>query len=194
MANEALEIIRAEHRSLAAVLDAINYLINEIREGRMQPDFKLYWAMIHYIEAFPEKLHHPKEDNYLFAALRKRTREADKLLDSLEREHRGGEARVQALQLSLGRYEGGVEHGFEEFSDAIKNFADFNWRHMSIEEKEFMPLTEKHLTDADWAAITQAFLDNCDPMFGKERGDQFRRLFTRIVNMAPPPIGLGAAS
>ena len=59
MANEALEIIRAEHRSLAAVLDAINYLINEIREGRMQPDFKLYWAMIHYIEAFPEKLHRP---------------------------------------------------------------------------------------------------------------------------------------
>jgi len=40
--------------------------------------------MVHYIDAFPERLHHPKEDRYLFLALRKRTGEANAALDRLK--------------------------------------------------------------------------------------------------------------
>ena len=60
--HSALTVIRGEHRSLAAVLDGLRYLVHEIREGRIEPDFQLLFAMLDYIDAFPEKLHHPKED------------------------------------------------------------------------------------------------------------------------------------
>lgn len=191
MARDAVEIIKSEHRSLVAVLDAANYLLAEIRAGRLEPDFRLFWAMVYYIETFPEKLHHPKEDGVLFARLRQRTHAADALLNELERQHRGGGARVQALQLALGRYEADADGGLEQFAQAVDAFARFNWKHMSSEENDLMPLAEAHLTDADWQEIAAAFRDNRDPMFGAQTGSHFRELFRKIVNMAPPPIGLG---
>ena len=38
-------------------------------------------AMLHYIDEFPEKLHHPKEDNYLFPPIAGRVPEAQRLIE-----------------------------------------------------------------------------------------------------------------
>ena len=68
----ALDVIRAEHRSLAAVIHGLRHLVREVREHGARPDFGLLEAMLRYIDAFPERLHHPKEDRYLFRRLRER--------------------------------------------------------------------------------------------------------------------------
>jgi len=65
---------------------------------------------------------------------------------------------------------------------------------MRVEETEMMPLAERYLTDEDWASIDSAFLDHDDPMLGVETSDGFRELFKRIVNLAPPPIGVGPSA
>ena len=62
---------------------------------------------------------------------------------------------------------------------------------MRTEEKEVLPLAEKHLSAGDWEAIDAAFLGHTDPMLGINVGAQFDTLFSRIVNLAPPPIGVG---
>jgi hemerythrin-like domain-containing protein len=38
--------------------------------------------MLYYIREYPEQVHHPKEDRYLFARLRDRTGELDEVLDA----------------------------------------------------------------------------------------------------------------
>jgi len=43
------------------VLHGLWYLVDEVGEGRRKPDFTVLRAMMHYIDTFPEKLHHPKE-------------------------------------------------------------------------------------------------------------------------------------
>ena len=45
---QAIRIIRAEHRSLAAVLDGMIYLVHQIRDRGAEPDFNLLGAMIYY--------------------------------------------------------------------------------------------------------------------------------------------------
>jgi nucleotide-binding universal stress UspA family protein len=87
-----LAIIRDEHRSMAAVIHGLEFLVRDARARGVPPSFPLLRAMLHYIKAFPEKLHHPKEDAYLFRKLRERTRELDGTLDTLEREHTEGHA------------------------------------------------------------------------------------------------------
>ena len=193
--HEAMDIIKAEHRALAAVINALKFLVTEVRAKRINPDFKLLWAMLYYIEAFPEKLHHPKEDGYLFAKLRQRTHECDALLDELENQHRAGEERVRDLQVALGHFVAGKADGFDTFASAVERFADFNWKHMSIEEREVLPLTGKYLTPADWKVISKAFQQNQDPLTGVAIGAdlEFSRLFTEIVNLVPAPLGLGAS-
>jgi len=188
---EAVRIIRNEHRSLAAVLHGMVYLVREIRDRGARPDFALLGAMIYYIDTFPERLHHPKEDKYVFRLLRMRCVEAAPLLDRLEQEHRTGASKIRALEQALARFQQGGMPEFQAFAAAVDAYADFHWEHMRAEEKEVLPLAEKHLTAGDWEAIDAAFTDNSDPLFGTGPGQAYDQLFQRIVNLAPPPIGVG---
>ena len=88
----AIQIIEDEHRSLAAVLHGLLYLVREIQVRGEPPDFELLGAMLNYIEAFPERFHHPKEDAYLFRKLRERDPSPAALLDQLESAARGRRA------------------------------------------------------------------------------------------------------
>ena len=57
-----------------------------------------------------------------------------------------------------------------------------------------LPEAEKHLTDADWLELDSAFAQNTDPLNGKYARDPvYDKLYSRIVSMAPAPIGLGQA-
>lgn len=193
MLNSALAIIQDEHRSLAAVVHGLRYLVREIRERGAKPDFRLLWAMIFYLDEFPEKLHHPKENAYIFARLRQRTHEADTVVAELERQHVAGARHVRDLELALGQYEAGMPGGEDRFAAAVETFADETVKHMALEESTVLPLAKKYLTGEDWVEICAAFSENGDPRFDAEADQDCRDLFTRIVNLAPPPIGVGPA-
>ena len=68
----ATTIIRDEHRALASVVKGLQFLVQEIQNRGQTPDFPLLQSIVSYIEQFPDKLHHPKEDQSLFPALRLR--------------------------------------------------------------------------------------------------------------------------
>ena len=187
-AAQALEIIREEHRLLAAVLHGLKFMVGEIRGGRTQADFALFRAMVYYIDAYPERLHHPKEEQFLFRLLRLRTTAADALLDDLRREHEAGEGEIRNLERKLLAYEHGAP--FAAFTDAADAYVDTYFNHMRKEEKQVFPLAEQWLTVADWAEVGAAFAKNRDPRSGPDAAE-FRALFSRIVNLAPPPIGVG---
>lgn len=193
MLNTALTIILDEHRSLAAVTHGLRFIVREMREKDAEPDGKLLWAMLYYIDTFPQKLHHPKEDAYLFRRLKMRTRAADKAIMELEHQHRAGAEHVRALEMALGRYQAGAPGGREAFMAAAETFADEIAVHMALEENVVIPLAKQHLEPEDWVEIAQAFGENGDPRFGAEPDHEFRSLFSRIVNLAPPPIGVGPA-
>ncbi len=190
---KAIRIIRDEHRSMAAVLHGMLYLVREIAEHGTKPDFNVLGAMIYYIDDVPERFHHPKEDKYLFPLLRIRCPAARKLLDRLGEEHRIGAEKIRSLEQALARYQQGGRSRFAAFKAAVDAYAEFHWQHMRSEELEVLPLAEKHLTAGDWEAIDAAFAGHTDPLLGAEAGGEYERLFRRIVNLAPPPIGVGPA-
>jgi hemerythrin-like domain-containing protein len=190
---QAIRIIQDEHRSLGAVLHGMLYLVREIRERGARPNFELLGAMIYYIDAFPERFHHPKEDQYLFRLLRIRHPAAAPVLDRLHTEHRSGAELIRNLEQTLARYQQGGTGEFPAFAAAVEAYANFHWEHMRTEEKEVLPLAQEYLTAGDWEAIDAAFLGNTDPLLGASAGSEYDHLFRRIVNLAPPPIGVGPA-
>ena len=62
MRFEAIGLIQDEHRSLAAVIQAAEFLVRKYVREDKSPDFKLLHAMLYYVREFPERRHHPKED------------------------------------------------------------------------------------------------------------------------------------
>jgi hemerythrin-like domain-containing protein len=189
--STALNIIRDEHRSIAAVLHGMKELVFRIRERGTKIDPKVFRAMLYYLDTFTERMHHPKEDRYLFDPLRRRGAGPDSLIAELERDHAEGEAALRRVEQCLIRYEEGGEKEFPEFAREVDNFVEGYWEHMRKEEEHVFPLAEKLFTLADWVAIDHAFKTNADPL-ANDRGEKdFRKLFSRIVSLAPPPIGVG---
>jgi hemerythrin-like domain-containing protein len=189
----AIRVIQNEHRSLAAVLDGMLYFVHQIRDRGAGPDFNLLGAMIYYIDTIPERFHHPKEEEYLFRFLRLRHPAAAPLLDRLKLEHRDGAEKIRTLEQALTRYQQGGAAEFSSFMAAMEAYAAFHWKHMGTEEKEVLPLAEKHLIAGDWEVIDAAFLGHTDPMLGAEAGAECEALYGRILKLAPPPIGMGPA-
>jgi hemerythrin-like domain-containing protein len=187
---KALQKIRDEHRTLSAVLHALKQLARDAQNAGVQPRFDVFRAMIRYIDEFPEKLHHPKEDEYLFSRLVSRHPEAAHLVAELQQEHRQGAQLVRDLERALLFFEDRWPEAAPEFLEKVDAYADFHWKHMRKEEQELMPLAEKTLTAEDWKKIDAAFDGNLDPIEGIRERD-FQALFSRIVSLAPAPVGIG---
>lgn len=185
-AAAALAAISDEHRSLAAVILGLEHLVREARARRDPAQMPLFKAILHYIREFPENLHHPKEDAYLFRLLRSRTAEFNDTLDELERQHEQGRTAVQEMERALAGYEADPAGGFEAFAASVARFADLEWPHMSLENKVILPAARAHLTAGDWAEIAGAFASNGDPRFSVDNDEEFRQLFARILNLVPP--------
>jgi hemerythrin-like domain-containing protein len=179
-----LSIIRDEHRTISAVLHALKDLAREAQAPGAKPAFAALRAIVRYVDEFPEKLHHPKEDDYLFARVVLRAPDAKRLVDDLRKEHLEGAKLVRELERALVFFEDRAPDGAREFLDAVNAYAEFHWQHMRKEEQELLPLAERTLTAQDWKEIDAAFKENPD----------FEKQFTRIVNLAPEPVGLGARS
>ncbi len=188
--KNAISILKSEHRSLSAVLHGLKQLAKDARDAGVRPRFAVFRAMLRYIDEYPERLHHPKEDEHLFARLVQRAPEAKKLVDELQAEHVRGAALVRELERALVFFEDAWPGGARDFQAAADAYAEFHWKHMRKEEEQLLPLAERYLQPEDWAAIDAAFAGNADPLAGM-REREFEQLFTRIANLAPAPIGLG---
>ena len=192
MNHATLRIIRDEHAALSAMLRSIPLLLAQHRRHGTPPDFAALRAMLFYVDEFPEQRHHRKESELLFPKLRARSPLARDLLDHLDEDHRHGERNIRALEHALLAFEMLGEPRREAFEEAVKRYMEFYFTHMATEEREILPLAERVLTEQDWADLDEAFSANRDPLTGHEPEDEYRALFTRIVNAVPAPIGLGA--
>lgn len=185
--TQPLQVLYDEHRSIAAVLDAFAHLLREVERGKTI-DLKVFRQILYYLDVVPDRYHHPKEDDYLFAPLRQRTNEADELVARLEHQHEASVKAMLHLEHLMVRWEGGGNSERAEFIVAAKKFIDRYREHMRLEEEELMPLAQRSLTAEDWAAAEGEFAKHHDPL--KDAQDS-AELFRRILYLAPPPIGLG---
>lgn len=192
MSHAAVRIIHEEHVALSAMLRSIQLLLAQHRNDGTLPDFAALRAMLFYVGEFPEKRHHLKESSLLFPKLRARTGLANDVLDRLDQDHARGERSIRDLEHALLAFEMMGEARRTAFERAAQDYLDFYFEHMSLEEKRVLPLAEKMLTDEDWAELDAAFAANRDPLTGHAADDEYRALFTRIVNAVPAPIGLGS--
>jgi hemerythrin-like domain-containing protein len=187
---EALHIIGEEHQSLAAILHAIRFMLKEAAAGRLVPDRKLLQAMVHYLDAYAEQRHHPKED-LLFKYLVRRTSEGSEALTRLTEQHAAAPERIAQLQQAVDAYVAEPSR-LEAFALAFERYADFYRSHMLLEEEVVLPLVRRHLQAEDWAAVNAEFKSGMAAgAVAEGRQEDFKALFSRLVECAPAPLGLG---
>lgn len=181
----------AEHGSLAAVLNAMQALVREVRVNGRRIDPKVFRAILYYLDVFPEREHHRKEEFVLFPRIRAHTHEADEILDELAREHEAGEQAIRDLEQAFLRYEERGEAEFTAFAAADDQYVERYFAHMRKDERQVMPLAMRVLSAEDWAAIEEEFALHHDPLTGTSAQTDPDELFHRIVMLVPAPYGVG---
>lgn len=191
MRHLALDVIHDEHQALAAMLRSMSLLVSQAHCEGHAPDFGVLRAMLFYVDEFPERLHHPKESEWLFPQVRARCPELAATLDRLDADHGRGEVAIRELEHALLAYEVLGERRRPTFVEAMERYIDGYLTHMGAEEREVLPAAIKHLTVDDWARLDAAFAANQDPLTGRHEADEtFRPLFSKILMTAPAPVGL----
>lgn len=106
--SKFLNQLYEEHRLIGAVLHGMSYLLDAKRKRGEPVDSKVFRAMLYYLDVFPERVHHRKEEDVLFKALRHHPSEAGAAIDDLRRDHESGERSIRGLEQALVRYEEGA--------------------------------------------------------------------------------------
>jgi hemerythrin-like domain-containing protein len=194
MDHTTIRVIFDEHQALAAMLRSLSMMLAHARRARELPDFDVVRAMLLYLDEFPERLHHKKESELLFPKLRERAPQLVPVLDALDRDHASGEKAIRNLEHLLLAFEVMGEGRRLAFEQAVEAYIDFYLNHMAKEESELLPAAAASFSLADWAELDAAFATNRDPLTGHEPDESYRPLFSKIVLLAPAPIGLGPTS
>ena len=189
-----LAILHAEHESIGAVLITLRLLVRKVRDRVGARDAKVFRAMLYYLDVFPEREHHRKEESELFARIRKRASQGSAILDELAREHESGHGAIRGLEQALLRLEEGGAREAAVFTHAVERYVDSYREHMRKEELDVFPLAQRVLTEQDWAEIAVAFASYRDPLGGVTQRTEYEQLLTRIANLVPAPLGFGPPS
>lgn len=179
-AHPVVDAFRNEHRSLATVLHAWLHLLDHC-----EADVDLMRAMAHYIAKFPLALDQPKEYDYLFLVLRRRTTLVHAELDELERQHERERAMADSLGEMVERYDQ-QQATLAQLRAAVETYARFMWEHMGRVEGVILPVAQRYLTEADWNEIQSAATDPDGARASTENQAAHQQLFSRIAHLAPP--------
>lgn len=182
--DRALSIIKGEHRSLAAAMHGMQLAIQHARSKEAEADIPLLRSMIFYFRHFTERLHHPKEESYLFRLLQKRTSEADEPLSVLKSQHSHEGDFLSRLEVAVDDYALHPDVArLTELAEAAVIYSDRLWEHMRLEEKVVLPLCVIKLTTEDWQEIAHAFEANGDPKLDQDLNEGYQKLFVRLMNI-----------
>lgn len=141
--------------------------------------------MLHYLRAFPENVHHPKEGRHLHSRLRECHPAGDAALTEIEVQHVAESRLLDQVDTALvALRSAGSEAETRPLREAVNALAEAVLQHTRFEEVEVLPLARQRLAEEDWQVIADALVANDDPRFGDLPAEEFRRLFTRMANLA----------
>lgn len=187
----AMKVLHAEHLALRSVARVLMMDLQALEKGA-DPDFALLNDIFEYIKEFPDRIHHPKEEEFLFSAMRRRISGTElELLDSLMKEHEHETVLIVELCSSLELFKTGGDADKVEFIRRAKNYVNFLGNHIRLENEKVFPLAEVYLEESDWEPINTAFMENDDPMVHDSgSAEKFTNLHRRIMALGAPPMGM----
>lgn len=178
----AVQTIRNQHRALNSVLSALLVISRKALRAGGSPDFPWLWTLLEYVDRSSERLHHPKEDLYLFQTLERRCPDIARQIARLRREHVTNAGYIVRLCDALVEWEFGYDKAGPVFVGVAGAFVRFNWRHTCLEEREILPVALKMLSAADWEEIDRAYATNTDPLAGSGTREECEAALRRLLS------------
>lgn len=172
--------IETEHRNMARVLKALEAIAGRAESAPKRGDVDRLFDICHYVRVFPDAIHHPKEDRYVFGPLRTEIPEHHELLDKVQHQHQACNDHTERLYRTVQAYADSKATA-DMLKEVVQDYLQFQFEHMRLEEREVLPLAEKFLDAQILEGAGRAFASHGDPLFGENLEAGFKALHDRIV-------------
>jgi hemerythrin-like domain-containing protein len=175
-----IERLSREHRNIEMLLAVLEREL-EIFDRGGRPDYEVIRAIISYFEVYPEVYHHPQED-LVFAKLKLRDPAAAAKVGDLALEHQKGAERLHRVAQVVDSVLADREILRQNVDKIVRDFIEYERRHIMMEDRDFFPAALKALKPQDWTEIASALTSHEDPLFS-EAAETFDALRARILQL-----------
>src|ERR1043165_1387877 len=169
-----IDVLIEEHRNLEKLLVVLEQELDAFDRSEA-PDYEILRAVIDYFQYYPEGYHHPKED-ILFEKLKLRDPAAAQRIGDIEDEHETETVRLTRFAEAVDDVLAGREFLRQNFHDLVREFIDYQRRHMQKEEAFLFPAAAKALRADDWSEIDARMGSGKDPLFDDTTDKKFEEL------------------
>jgi len=178
---DAVQLIHQDHVNLDKVLTVLLEVGGGLPEHRSEDAISVLNDCVYYIQVFPERVHHPKEEAVLFPFVRRKRPDLAPVLDELEAQHEQGRKAIDGIAEGLRKLESDWTGNREAFQNQVRSYVESQREHMSIEEREILKPVQASLTSVDMSTINNAYGVATDPLFGENLATGFQSLLKRIT-------------
>ncbi len=175
---DVIDDIRDEHVAIARVLDIVEQELERMQRGE-QVDYEILLDAAFYLTEYSDLFHHTKED-LVYRRLRRRRRRAADLVSGLEGEHETLRRLGLAVAETVEDVTDDVMVDRADLERRIREYVLAQREHMEREEREFLPLAEKTLTEEDWAEIRSTLASGGASGVRDITRERFRSLYRRL--------------
>lgn len=178
---DAVQLIHQDHVNLDKVLTVLLEVGGDLPEQRSEDALSVLNDCVYYIEVFPERFHHPKEETILFPFVRRKRPDLAPVLNELETQHESGRKAIEEMAESLRKLASDWDGNREAFQEQVRSYVKLQREHMSVEEREILKPVEASLSSVDMNTINRAYGVTTDPLFGENLATGFEALLKRIT-------------
>ena len=164
----------AEHANFTHLLDLLEQQVIAFRTDA-HPDYELMLDVCDYLEHYPDRFHHPREDA-AFALLVSKDASLKEQVGRLTHEHRIIAWVGKQLKSLLSACVDGSMVGRAEVEACASMYLVYYRQHLAEEERVIIPAADRLLNAADWAQVAIIVPVGRDPLFGDESLERFRGL------------------
>nr|WP_300048641.1 hemerythrin domain-containing protein [uncultured Nocardioides sp.] len=149
------------HRAFRRELTILPRLVREVRDGDTQRAATLAGAVRLVLSGLHH--HHTGEDVVLWPALLERAAPSTGLVETMQAQHEAVEGHMEHVEPLLRAWESSptTARG-AELADLLDRLAGALVEHLDLEEREILPLAERHVTVAEWNSLGEQGVDEMD--------------------------------
>jgi hemerythrin-like domain-containing protein len=174
-----VDSLRQDHANMELLLRVLEQEI-AVFDHADRPDFEIINGIVDYFRSYPAECHHPKED-LLLAKLKARAPKCPAVLIDIGSERAHAAQRLERFARIVGDIVDDQEIARRGLDAVVREFIEYERRHMEFEEGELVPSALASLRTKDWTDLDERLADARNPLFSREVETRFEQLKQRIA-------------
>jgi hemerythrin-like domain-containing protein len=175
-----LESLYRDHDNFRRILYLLEQLLIDICRGSSR-DYPLIQHILAYIQDYPERVHHPREDAILMFIVDNGLSEGKFRgdINILMRDHSEIEGMTRDTMHAFERMRINGHPDIPDIGDRLSKLIQRQRAHLLFEEVNIYPHIADHLDDVDWETIS-IVTEHDDPIFGDRVSKEYEQIFKAL--------------